>query len=50
MNGFLAKAIQVQRLNTIEAQLESNAVASFKNDGEHHYSIKEIKPESQMPA
>ncbi|KAA6397366.1 MAG: hypothetical protein EZS28_007111 [Streblomastix strix] len=50
MNRFLAKAIQVQGLNTIESQLESNAVAPFKNDGEHHYSIKEIKPESQMPA
>ncbi|KAA6374756.1 MAG: hypothetical protein EZS28_029717, partial [Streblomastix strix] len=47
---FLAKAIQVQGLNTIESQLESNAVAPFKNDGEHHYSIKEIKPEQQMPA
>ncbi|KAA6327987.1 MAG: hypothetical protein EZS28_053767 [Streblomastix strix] len=45
-----AKAIQVQGLNTIESQLESNAVTSFKNDGEHHYSIKEIRPESQMPA
>ncbi|KAA6369800.1 MAG: hypothetical protein EZS28_034672 [Streblomastix strix] len=50
MNSFLAKAIQVQGLNTIESQLESNAVETFKNDGEHHYSIKEIKPESQMPA
>jgi hypothetical protein len=37
-------------LNTIEGVLESNAVTPFKNDGEHHYSIKEIKPESQMPA
>ncbi|KAA6404294.1 MAG: hypothetical protein EZS28_000180 [Streblomastix strix] len=46
----LTKAIQVQGLNTIESQLESNAVTPFKNDGEHHYSIKEIKPESQMPA
>ncbi|KAA6390558.1 MAG: hypothetical protein EZS28_013919 [Streblomastix strix] len=50
MNSFLAKAIYVQGLNTIESQLELNAVAPFKNDGEHHYSIKEIKPESQMPA
>ncbi|KAA6384069.1 MAG: hypothetical protein EZS28_020401 [Streblomastix strix] len=50
MNRFLAKAIQVQGLNTIESQLESNAVAPFKNDGEHHYSIKEIKPESHIPA
>ncbi|KAA6403281.1 MAG: hypothetical protein EZS28_001190 [Streblomastix strix] len=50
MNRFLAKATQVQGLNTIESQLESNAVVPFKNDGEHHYSIKDIKPESQMPA
>ncbi|KAA6377967.1 MAG: hypothetical protein EZS28_026505, partial [Streblomastix strix] len=49
MNRFLAKAIQVQGLNTIEAQLESNVVVPFKNDGEYHYSIKEIKQESQMP-
>ncbi|KAA6358503.1 MAG: hypothetical protein EZS28_045970, partial [Streblomastix strix] len=50
MNRFLAKAIQVQQLNTIEGVPESNAVIPFKNDGEHYYSIKEIKPESQMPA
>ncbi|KAA6402943.1 MAG: hypothetical protein EZS28_001536 [Streblomastix strix] len=45
-----AKAIQVQGLITIESYLESNAVSPFKNDGEHHYSFKEIKPESQMSA
>ncbi|KAA6384271.1 MAG: hypothetical protein EZS28_020200 [Streblomastix strix] len=50
MNRFLAKAIQVQGLNTIESQLEQNAVVPFNNDVEHHYSVKEIKPESQMPA
>ncbi|KAA6386168.1 MAG: hypothetical protein EZS28_018303 [Streblomastix strix] len=50
MNRFLAKAIQVQGLNKIESQHKSNAVTPFKNDGEHHYSIKEIKPESQMSA
>ncbi|KAA6320756.1 MAG: hypothetical protein EZS28_054642, partial [Streblomastix strix] len=50
MNRFLSKAIQVQSLNTIEGVLESNAVSPFRNDGEHHYSIKEIKQESQMPA
>ncbi|KAA6394293.1 MAG: hypothetical protein EZS28_010179 [Streblomastix strix] len=49
MNNFLSKAIQVQSLNSIEAQLDSNVVTPFKNDGEHHYSIKEVKPESQMP-
>ncbi|KAA6401240.1 MAG: hypothetical protein EZS28_003222 [Streblomastix strix] len=49
MNRFLAKAIQVQASKPIEAQLESIAVIPFKNDSEHHYSIKEIKPESQMP-
>ncbi|KAA6383519.1 MAG: hypothetical protein EZS28_020953 [Streblomastix strix] len=50
MNRFLAKAIQVQGLNTIEAQLKSIAVVPIKNYGERHYSIKEIKPESQIPA
>ncbi|KAA6361475.1 MAG: hypothetical protein EZS28_042998 [Streblomastix strix] len=50
MNRFLAKAIQVQVLNTIESQLECNALVPFKNDGKHHYSIKEINPESQMLA
>ncbi|KAA6398152.1 MAG: hypothetical protein EZS28_006325 [Streblomastix strix] len=50
MNRFLAKTIQVQGLNTIESQLELNAVVTFNNDGEHDYFSKEIKPESQMPA
>ncbi|KAA6384513.1 MAG: hypothetical protein EZS28_019958, partial [Streblomastix strix] len=50
MNSFQAKAIQVQGLIIIESQLESNAVVPFKNNGEHRYSIKEIKPESRMPA
>ncbi|KAA6395861.1 MAG: hypothetical protein EZS28_008608 [Streblomastix strix] len=50
MNRFLAKAIQIQALKPIEAQLESIAVIPFQMDGEHHYSIKEIKPKSQMPA
>ncbi|KAA6401636.1 MAG: hypothetical protein EZS28_002839 [Streblomastix strix] len=50
MDRFLAKAIQVQGLNTIDSQLESNTVVPFKNDGQHHYSIKDIKPELQMQA
>ncbi|KAA6386150.1 MAG: hypothetical protein EZS28_018322 [Streblomastix strix] len=50
MNRFLNKSIHLQQLGTIEATLKSNSVDAFRNDGEHHYSIKEIKPESQMPA
>ncbi|KAA6382796.1 MAG: hypothetical protein EZS28_021679 [Streblomastix strix] len=42
--------MHLQQLGTIEATLKSNSVYVFRNDGEHHYSIKEIKPESQMPA
>ncbi|KAA6372359.1 MAG: hypothetical protein EZS28_032114 [Streblomastix strix] len=40
----------LQGLNAIESQVTFNAVVPFKNDREHHYSIKEIKPESQIPA
>ncbi|KAA6354979.1 MAG: hypothetical protein EZS28_049494, partial [Streblomastix strix] len=47
---FLNKSMHLQQLGTIEATLKSNSVDAFRNDGEHHYSIKEIKPESQMPA
>lgn len=39
MNRFLSKATKNQGLNTIESQLESNAVVPFKNDGEYQYSI-----------
>ncbi|KAA6390885.1 MAG: hypothetical protein EZS28_013587 [Streblomastix strix] len=42
--------MHLQQLGTIEVTLKSNSVDAFRNDGEHHYSIKEIKPESQMPA
>ncbi|KAA6384864.1 MAG: hypothetical protein EZS28_019611 [Streblomastix strix] len=42
--------MHLHQLGTIEATLKSNSVDAFRNDGEHHYSIKEIKPESQMPA
>ncbi|KAA6387362.1 MAG: hypothetical protein EZS28_017112 [Streblomastix strix] len=42
--------MHLQQLGTIEATLKSNSVDAFRNDGEHHYSIKEIKPESQMLA
>ncbi|KAA6370443.1 MAG: hypothetical protein EZS28_034031 [Streblomastix strix] len=42
--------MHLQQLGTVEATLKSNSVDAFRNDGEHHYSIKEIKPESQMPA
>ncbi|KAA6386783.1 MAG: hypothetical protein EZS28_017692 [Streblomastix strix] len=50
MNIFLMKATHLQQAGTIEETLLGNAVVPFTNDGEHHYSIKEIKPESQMPA
>ncbi|KAA6390667.1 MAG: hypothetical protein EZS28_013809 [Streblomastix strix] len=42
--------MHLQQLVTIEATLKSNSVYAFRNDGEHHYSIIEIKSESQMPA
>ncbi|KAA6399575.1 MAG: hypothetical protein EZS28_004897 [Streblomastix strix] len=44
------KATHLQQAGTIEETLLGNAVVPFTNDGEHHFSIKEIKPESQMPA
>ncbi|KAA6385507.1 MAG: hypothetical protein EZS28_018965, partial [Streblomastix strix] len=44
------KATHLQQAGTIEETLLGNAVVPFTNDGEHHYSIKENKPESQMPA
>ncbi|KAA6403108.1 MAG: hypothetical protein EZS28_001367 [Streblomastix strix] len=44
------KATYLQQAGTIEETLLGNAVVPFTNDGEHHYSIKEIKPESQMSA
>ncbi|KAA6394200.1 MAG: hypothetical protein EZS28_010274 [Streblomastix strix] len=44
------KATHLQQAGTIEETLLGNDVVPFTNDGEHHYSIKEIKPESQMPA
>ncbi|KAA6403820.1 MAG: hypothetical protein EZS28_000655 [Streblomastix strix] len=37
--------MHLQQLGTIEATLKSNSVDAFRNDGEHHYSIKEIKPD-----
>ncbi|KAA6404391.1 MAG: hypothetical protein EZS28_000078 [Streblomastix strix] len=42
--------MHLQQLGTIEATLKGNYVNAFRNDGEHYYSIKEIKPESKMPA
>ncbi|KAA6367589.1 MAG: hypothetical protein EZS28_036884 [Streblomastix strix] len=44
------KATHLQQAGTIEEALLGNAVVPFTNDGEYHYSIKEIKPESKMPA
>ncbi|KAA6369461.1 MAG: hypothetical protein EZS28_035014, partial [Streblomastix strix] len=34
----------------IENLLKTFAIQPFQNDGEHHFSIKEIKLESQMPS
>ncbi|KAA6393067.1 MAG: hypothetical protein EZS28_011407 [Streblomastix strix] len=48
--GALGPVGQTIGKGTIEETLLGNAVVPFTNDGEHHYSIKEIKPESQMPA
>ncbi|KAA6379721.1 MAG: hypothetical protein EZS28_024754, partial [Streblomastix strix] len=39
-----------ENLQTIENLLKTFAIQPFQNDGEHHFSIKEIKPESQMPS
>ncbi|KAA6386488.1 MAG: hypothetical protein EZS28_017984 [Streblomastix strix] len=44
------KATHLQQAATIEETLLGNAVVPFINDGEHRYSIKEIKSESQMQA
>ncbi|KAA6399236.1 MAG: hypothetical protein EZS28_005237 [Streblomastix strix] len=44
------KATHLQQAGTIEETLLGTAVVPFTIDGELHYSIKEIKPESQMPA
>ncbi|KAA6394967.1 MAG: hypothetical protein EZS28_009507 [Streblomastix strix] len=37
-------------LETIENLLKIFAIQPFQNIGEHYFSIKEIKPESQMPS
>ncbi|KAA6360328.1 MAG: hypothetical protein EZS28_044145 [Streblomastix strix] len=37
-------------LETIENLLKIFAIQPFQNDGQHHFSIKEIKPESQIPS
>ncbi|KAA6384982.1 MAG: hypothetical protein EZS28_019494 [Streblomastix strix] len=39
-----------ENLQTIENLLKTFAIQPFQNDGVHHFSIKEIKPESQMPS
>ncbi|KAA6367936.1 MAG: hypothetical protein EZS28_036537, partial [Streblomastix strix] len=50
MNRFVMKATHLQQAGTSEETLLGNAVVPFTNDGKYHYSIKEIKPGSQMPA
>ncbi|KAA6364710.1 MAG: hypothetical protein EZS28_039763 [Streblomastix strix] len=37
-----------QNLETIENLQKTFAIQPFQNDGQHHFSIKEIKPELQM--
>ncbi|KAA6398719.1 MAG: hypothetical protein EZS28_005757 [Streblomastix strix] len=44
------KATHLQQAGTIKETLLGNAVVPFTNDEERHYSIKEIKPKSQIPA
>ncbi|KAA6389275.1 MAG: hypothetical protein EZS28_015198, partial [Streblomastix strix] len=44
------KITHLQLAGIIEEALLGTAIVPFTNNGEHHYSIKEIKPESQMPA
>ncbi|KAA6378088.1 MAG: hypothetical protein EZS28_026385 [Streblomastix strix] len=39
-----------QNLEIIENLQKTVAVPSFQNGGQHYFSIKEIKPESQMPS
>ncbi|KAA6399672.1 MAG: hypothetical protein EZS28_004805 [Streblomastix strix] len=39
-----------ENLQTVENLLKTFVIQPFQNDGEHHFSIKEIKPESQMPS
>ncbi|KAA6376672.1 MAG: hypothetical protein EZS28_027805 [Streblomastix strix] len=39
-----------KNLQTIENLLNIFTIQPFQNDEEHHFSIKEIKPESQMPS
>ncbi|KAA6359027.1 MAG: hypothetical protein EZS28_045447, partial [Streblomastix strix] len=39
-----------ENLQTIENLLKTFVIQPFQNDGEHHFSIKEIKPESLMPS
>ncbi|KAA6400659.1 MAG: hypothetical protein EZS28_003813 [Streblomastix strix] len=44
------KTTHLQQAGPIEEIMQGNAVVPFANDEEYHYSIKEIIPESQMPA
>ncbi|KAA6391088.1 MAG: hypothetical protein EZS28_013384 [Streblomastix strix] len=39
-----------ENLQIIENFLKTFTIQPFQNDGEHYFSIKEIKPESQMPS
>ncbi|KAA6395892.1 MAG: hypothetical protein EZS28_008580 [Streblomastix strix] len=53
MNRQLMKThilISQENLQTIENLLKTFAIQPFQNDEEHHFSIKEIKPESQIPS
>ncbi|KAA6391609.1 MAG: hypothetical protein EZS28_012869 [Streblomastix strix] len=48
MKTHISKSQKI--LQTIENLSKTFAIQPFQNDGEHHFSIKEIKPESQMPS
>ncbi|KAA6363506.1 MAG: hypothetical protein EZS28_040967 [Streblomastix strix] len=43
------KATYLQQEGTIEETLLGNVAISITNNGEHHYTIKEIKPKTQIP-
>ncbi|KAA6383383.1 MAG: hypothetical protein EZS28_021090 [Streblomastix strix] len=42
------KAAHLQQASTFEETLLGSNVVPFANDGEHHYYVMEIKPESQV--
>ncbi|KAA6372657.1 MAG: hypothetical protein EZS28_031817 [Streblomastix strix] len=49
-DNYLRKNIPIDIISNLENLLKTFAIQSFQNYGQHHFSIKEIKPESQMPS